>query len=195
MHGLIFRTLQVFIEDTYGDEKWRLIAERAALEHPDFEAMLYYDGDLLVGLLQACADVLDKLRESILEDVGIYLVSHPNCEALRRLLRFGGFDFIEFLHSLDELPERTRLAVADLDLPDLELRDEGNNQFTLQVTGAPDGFSDVLVGMLRAMADDYGALVLLDHSERRRHSDTITISVIETEYAAGREFALGGAPA
>ncbi len=62
----------------------------------------------------------------LLEDLGTYLVSHPNVQGLRRLLRFGGAGFIDFLHSLDELHDRARLAVPDLDLPQLELRDHGS---------------------------------------------------------------------
>ncbi|MDJ0821903.1 MAG: heme NO-binding domain-containing protein [Paracoccaceae bacterium] len=194
MHGLIFRTAQVFLQDTYGAEKWLAMVQRADLNITTFEAMLHYEADEYSALVSAAAEELKKPAEALLEDLGTYLVSHPNSEALRRLLRFGGVDFIEFLHSLDDLPDRAKLALSDLDLPDLELREFAPNNFGLQVTGDIPGFGHVVMGLLRAMADDYGVLALLDHEGAKGNSEMIVITVIETEYAQGRDFDLGAKP-
>jgi hypothetical protein len=51
----------------------------------------------------------------LLEDIGTYLVTDPALEPLRRLLRFGGDTFAEFLGSLEELPDRARLAMPQLE--------------------------------------------------------------------------------
>ena len=194
MHGLIFRTVQVFVQDTYGARTWQDLIRAAALDISEFEAMLHYDSATFDLVLDGAEEVLAKPRETILEDVGTYLTSHPNREGLRRLLRFGGEDFFEFLYSLNDLPDRARLAVSDLELPDLELRDFGGGRFCLQVTGRHEGFSWVLMGMLRAMADDYGTLVLLDHHGMARSRAVIDVVVVKQEYAKGREFDLGALP-
>ncbi len=81
----------------------------ARLEVDEFEAMLHYEDALTERLLDAVAAEIGVPREAVLEDIGTYLVSNPNVEALRRLLRFGGENFVEFLHSLDELPDRRGL--------------------------------------------------------------------------------------
>jgi hypothetical protein len=190
MHGLILRTFEVFVEDTYGPVVWSDIAQMAGLEEPVFEAMLNYEPLIYSVLIEASEGQLNKPAEAIWEDVGTYLVSHPNSEGLRRLLRFGGVDFIEFLHSLDDLPDRTRLAVADLALPDLELTDQGQNQFRLRVGEGLPGFGYVMMGILRAMADDYGALALLDTEGGHRGEQIVQITVIETAFSEGREFEL-----
>ena len=194
MHGLIFRTVQVFLQDTYGARTWQDVVRAAALDLTEFEAMLHYDDWLLDEVLEGAASVLGKSRAAILEDVGTYLISHPNREGLRRLLRFGGEDFTEFLYSLNDLPDRARLAVSDLDLPDLELRDFGNGRFCLQVAGPYEGFSWVLMGVLRAMADDYGTLAMLDHHGMARARAMIDVVIVQQEYARGRNFELGAMP-
>ena len=109
------------------------------------------------------------------------------------MLRFGGEDFVEFLHSLDDLPDRARLAVADLDLPQLELREHASDRFSLTVSARIDGFGHVMIGMLRTLADDYGALVLLDHRGGQRGFEVVDITLIEAGYASGRAFDLGAA--
>ncbi|WP_346346560.1 heme NO-binding domain-containing protein [Thetidibacter halocola] len=180
------------MQDTYGSETWQVIAARANIDPPEFEAMLHYDPACLPAVLSTAKAVLNKPVESLLEDVGIYLISHPNCERLRRLMRFGGVDFIDFLHSLEDLPERTRLAVSDLTLPELELRKHRDGTFELRLCSPVPGYGHVMVGVLRAMADDYGALALLDHTGRIGDFETISIAVVETDYSEGRRFDLVG---
>ncbi len=118
-------------------------------------------------------------------------MSHPNVEALRRLLRFGGVNFVEFLHSLDDLPERARLAVNDLTIPGLELEEHSPEKFSLRCSYDYPGFGHVIIGVLRTMADDYGALVFLEHSGMKDGVEIIDVTLIETAFASGREFDLG----
>jgi hypothetical protein len=191
MHGLINRALQTFVCQTYGDNRWRGIAEAAGLGFTEFEAMLTYEDDLTANVLNAiCAD-LGRPQAEVLEDFGTYLVSNPHVEALRRLLRFGGVTYVEFLHSLDDLPDRTQLAVADLILPRLELREYIAGQFKLTCGPGLPGFGRIMMGVLRTMADDYGALVLLDYEGMHNEAEVITITLIETAFAQGRSFELG----
>ena len=190
MHGLINRAIERFVRDTYGRDIWGLVTARAELDFSEFESMLSYDDELTDRVLATIEVVLDKPREDVLEDIGTYLVSHPKVEALRRLLRFGGVDFTDFLHSLDDLPDRARLAVPDLDVPDLELREHGALQYSLICTSARAGYGHVVIGLLRAMADDYGALVMLEHKGNRDGAEIIEVSLLTMEHATGREFDL-----
>ncbi len=191
MHGLINRSIQCFLRDTYGQQVWDKVASRADLGPEGFEAMLSYEADLTEAVIDAATDELGKPRDALLEDLGTYLVSHPNVEALRRLLRFGGTTFEEFLHSLDELHDRARLAVPDLEMPQLELRDHGATAYTLLVHHSHPGFGHAMVGVLRAMADDYGALVLLEWQGRRNETESIAIQLLAAGFTEGRAFELG----
>jgi hypothetical protein len=191
MHGLINRAIQCFVTDSYGADKWVEATRLADLNFVEFEAMLIYDDDITPRVLDAVSKVLARPREDVMEDIGTYLVSHPNVEALRRLLRFGGVTFVEFLHSLDDLPDRARLAVSDLRLPRIELRDHAPAHFSLVCDSPLAGYGHVMMGILRAMADDYGVLALLEHQGSGRGVETISISLIETEFAEGRVFDLG----
>ncbi len=190
MHGLINRSIQCFLRDTYGENIWREIALGADLGFDSFEALLRYDVAQTEAVLRAASRTLSKSRDVVLEDVGTYLVSNPNVQALRRLLRFGGESFVDFLHSLDQLHERAKLAVPDLRLPVLQLRDHSLTNFTITVDHKDPGFGFVLVGVLRAMADDYGALALIEYQGRKDRYETIGIELLETRFSEGRDFAL-----
>ena len=121
MHGLALRAIQLYVNDCHGTSKWSALLKDAGFEFDEFEAMMDYEDEVAHRTLAALSTVLQRPLAEILEDIGTYLVSNPNVEALRRLLRFGGVTFVEFLHSLDDLPDRARLAVSDLHLPKIEL--------------------------------------------------------------------------
>lgn len=190
MHGLINRAVQAFVVDSYGQGIWDQIVRRSDLGITGFEPMLIYDDHVTPTLIEATCAVLCRPAPDVMEDLGTYLVSHPNTEAVRRLMRFGGVTFTDFLHSLDDLPDRARLAVPNLDLPWIEVRDEADGTYCLYCEDRLPGFGHVLVGILRTMADDYGALALLEHSDGEGATERIAVTVIESDFSEGRSFSL-----
>lgn len=193
MHGLVNKSFQCFVRDTYGPAVWSAVARKAQLGFDAFEAMLKYDPALTDRVIDAAATVLKRPREALLEDLGTFLVCNPSVESLRRLLRFGGVTFVDFLHSLDDLPDRGRLALPHLNLPVLELTDHGPGAFALRCASPIAGGVHVMAGLLRAMADDYGALVLLDiraGGAEGPAGDVIAIQLLDPGFAAGRPFDL-----
>jgi len=191
MHGLVNKAIELFVIDSYGAEKWDAVVRSADAPVASFEPMKLYDDDVTARLIDAACTVMGHTRPDVLEDLGTYLVSHPHMETIRRLLRFGGVTLVEFLHSLDDLPDRARMAMPDLDLPRIELQEWSTTDFALICEAPVDGFGHVMIGILRALADDYGALALLDHQGRAGHVETIAITLIETDFAEGRAFDLG----
>ena len=196
MHGLVNRSIKRFIVDSYGVEIWGEICREADLGFDNFEAMLTYDSALTNAVLAAGCRRLKRKRANLLEDMGTYMVSHPDLVPLRRLLRFGGDTFVEFLHSLDDLHDRAALALPDLDFPQLELCEHALNSYSLIYRWRQHGFGTLVLGVMRAMADDYGVLALLGHSSTLGEFgdvDTISISLVDTQFAEGRGFELGAA--
>ncbi|MFN3955251.1 MAG: heme NO-binding domain-containing protein [Pararhodobacter sp.] len=211
MHGLINKAIKSFLCDSFGDALWHDVALKsgvAAELGPDgFEAMQIYDGWMTDAMIAAAAAQLDRPRDSLLEDMGTYLISHERMEPLRRLLRFGGVSFTDFLYSLEDLRGRTQLAVAELAMPDLTLDEEGQGRFVLTCHACPAGFGHVMVGILRALADDYGALAVLEHrgchrsgadTDRRARRDpdeVIAVDVYDPAFHSGRQFHLAATEA
>ncbi len=194
MHGLINRSIERFTRDTYGHDVWNNVAQRLGPGLTEFEPMLSYEDGLTDHLMAEIGCELGKSPNDVLEDIGTYLVSHPNFEALRRLLRFSGVTFSDFLHSLDDLPARAQMAVNELTLPRLELREFTTERFCLTVHSEEvgmKGFGHVIMGVLRAMADDYGALAVLEHKGGSEGREVIEVRVLETSFASGRTFELG----
>ncbi|MEJ1990605.1 MAG: heme NO-binding domain-containing protein [Maritimibacter sp.] len=190
MNGLIYRSFENFLRNTYGAELWLRTMEELDEGIESFEPMFEYDATLIQRITLIASEFLDKPREVLLEDFGTYLVAHPSSERVRRLLRFGGVDYKDFLDSLEDLRGRAHLAVPDLELPEVRLEELGKGEFELHCQGADDGAGHVYVGLLRALADDYGALVLIDFDGRHNGVDQISVRLLESDYSEGRGFAL-----
>ncbi|MHA6326838.1 heme NO-binding domain-containing protein [Roseivivax sp. CAU 1753] len=190
MHGLINATLQFFVEDNYGTDRWAAVVRAAGLKTAIFETMLSYDDAMTVDIVAAISNAFGRSPESVLEDVGNYLMAHPKRQALRRLLRFSGRDFRDFLYALDDLPDRVRLAVPDLTLPAIACTDLGDDCFTITCRSPFPGAGCVLMGVLRAMADDYGALVTLEHHPGVDGCDRFDVTLVQEAFTPGRDFDL-----
>lgn len=184
MDALLLRSLQNYVLETFGPAKWQevcLIADHPSLT---FEPMLRYEPGLADRVADMVSRVLGRPVEAMWEDVGTYLVTNPDREGIRRLLRFGGVSFSDFLHSLEELPARAKLALPDLDPPEVLLDEIGPDRFELRCRSHIRGIQRVVIGVVTAMADDYGALCLIDTGVE----DCITIRVLDSRHARARAF-------
>jgi hypothetical protein len=186
MDALLLRSLQGYLRDTFGLSAWQAICRRAGMTVQTFEPMLRYDPGTADRVAQNAADVLGRPVETVWEDMGTYLVTNPGHEGVRRLLRFGGVGFGDFLHSLEEMPGRARLALPDLDLPDITLQETGTDRFEIRCRSNVRGMARALVGMLTAMADDYGALCLIEPADDGR----IGVRILDRRHGTARHFDL-----
>lgn len=186
MDALLLRSVQDYVLDTFGQTPWQEICAAADQTSQTFEPMLRYPPGLADRIADIAAGVLGRPVEAIWEDIGTYLVTNPDREGVRRLLRFGGVSFGDFLHSLEELPGRARLALPDLDPPEITLDEVGPDRFELRCRSHLRGVQRVLTGMVTAMADDYGTLCLID----TRADDVIAISILDRRHAKARAFDL-----
>lgn len=193
MHGLINRSLQSYLRNTFGAEFWSAVAAEAGIDAEGFEPILIYDDDLTCRIVDIAATQLGRRRAELLEDLGTYLVSAQEGGSLRRLLRFSGVTFLDFLRSVDHLPGWGRLALPDLDLPRLALEEVGPGRFRLTCWFHLPGSGHLATGILRAMADEYGALALLEEVEDLpQGGERIEITVPHWSHTPGRRFDLAG---
>lgn len=192
MHELITRSIECFLRDTYGEAFWAACLDESGATRAAAVGLSLTDEAGTRSLIQNAAERLKISTDALLEDLGTYLVSHGNSQRVRRLLRFSGETFEDFLYSLDDLPDRVRLAVGDLILPNLEFWEEKQGKYRIVVEPALHGFASVLLGGLRAMADDYGALVLLELEDEAGPDERacIQVAVLDGAFAEGNDFNL-----
>lgn len=191
MHGMVNRALQGFLTTTYGEDVWAEVRSQAGLTFDDFEAMLHYPDAMTSACFHAVAHVLHKDLGALLEDFGIWLVTDRHLEPLRRLLRFSGTHFEDFLYALEDLDERGRLVLPDLDLPEITVTRADGGRFLIDAAWPLPGAGAILTGCLRAMADDYGTLAFVSlGSIAENGTERLDIQLFDVAFSKGRRFEL-----
>ena len=183
MHGLINRSLECFVRDSYGDAVWRGIAADIALPAERFEPFRHYPDELAAKVISTAAARLAKPEGELLEDFGAWLA---RTEPTRRLLRFSGSDFTDFIIALEELSGRVAMILPELQMPRIAVEPSlDGRQFAVSVLHAMPQWRSVLAGVIRAMSDDYGALALIVDE-----GHGISVDVSDAAFAEARDFVL-----
>lgn len=162
----------------------RELVSRAIERFLQSESAYAVESDLMPPeeMLRDAARNLTKPMDELIEDLGAWLVRQNE---IWRLLRFCGSDFLDFLLRLDELPERMRLVTDDIAVPEITLSRSENGLVWVTLGGGSPRWAALFSGLLRAMADDYGALCVIT-----RNDDGICIDVSDLDFAKARTFRL-----
>lgn len=182
MHGLINRTIEGFVRSAYGPETWEGIARTAGVDPEGFLTWSPTPDKVTEAVLIATARSLGKSPGECLEDIGGWLTRQ---EEIRRLLRFSGADFREFLESLRELTGRIALILPEMEIPPLSVTRESCGAYRIRPKGHLPGLIRVAAGVIRGMADDYGALALIAAQKGQ-----VTVNIALHDFTDQRHFTL-----
>ncbi|WP_199261327.1 heme NO-binding domain-containing protein [Paracoccus binzhouensis] len=182
MHGLVNRSVEAFTRATYGEDLWKRVLLRTRADPNIFLTWSDCPNRVTYSLVVAAARLVGKSMNEYLEDIGSWLTRQ---EQIRRLLRFSGGNYRDFLESLQDLPDRIRLVIPDLLMPDLCVVLDSADCYRIAASHHQPGFLQIIAGVLRGMADDYGSLAIIFASRNR-----ITARVAQSEYAMKRHFSL-----
>lgn len=182
MHGLVNRSIEGFLRSSYGQETWTAIADAAGVDPEGFLTWSPSPDKVTDSVLFTAARMLGKSAGECLEDMGAWLTRQ---EEIRRLLRFSGPDYREFLESLRELPGRVGLVIPDLEIPALSVTHEGEGYYCIRPKAHHPRLMQVTAGIIRGMADDYGALALI-----AAQRDRVTVEIALHDFAHRRRFSL-----
>ena len=158
MLGLINKGLEDFIIELRGQAEWARICSELGFEESRFEALINYPPDVTDKLLDACAHALNLEKRELLDDFGTFITVGERGEVLRKFLRIGGANYRSFLFSLPRLMQILRASIPGFQWPHLKLHHVSACQFELYESDF-ELINLVFLGILRAMADEYKALI------------------------------------
>ena len=188
MHGLVISAVRRFVIVAYGKSVWNRVLVSSGVSRDRFQSVLPYDAAVLETLICSVQRELCVPLAAIMEDIGISIVTQWT--GIRRLLRYGGATFHDFLHSLDDLPDRARLAMPELVIPEMRLDEAADGVLALSFVSPVPEYGHVVTGLLRAMADDYGALVTIRPIEGDGTCEVLSIQVHDATFTQGNRFDL-----
>lgn len=150
MNWLVRHSIESYIRQNHGRQF--LDSAHSAMEADcHFSSFSARDG---IALISKAAHLLGKPETEIFGDFGEWIA---RIEPVRNALRVMGRDFSEFLTNLGMLPDCVSLVLSEAAIPQLRVHGAGGKAVSVELPPGRDGWSDLLAGMLRVMAKDYGA--------------------------------------
>ncbi|MEO0860820.1 MAG: heme NO-binding domain-containing protein [Pseudomonadota bacterium] len=192
---MICKALEGYVRTTHGDGIWDQACRDAGIKTRSFETVHEYPDEKFDRVLMSVAGTLGRRIAVLMEDMGMWVVTHPPLAPVRRLFRFSGETFSAFMVSLDEINDRAQMALPGLELPIYRVRSDEPGAYVVRSTWVSEGGGPLLCGVLQALADEYGALVLLEVLSSQRidgiwHDET-QVQVVQEDFQAPSSFQLG----
>uniref|UniRef100_A0AAV2MES5 Heme NO-binding domain-containing protein n=1 Tax=Knipowitschia caucasica TaxID=637954 RepID=A0AAV2MES5_KNICA len=87
MYGLYLEAVNDYINESYGEDVWRLIENRAEIPHLKFVRHQMYNDNLILRLAKAAGEVLGKTHDELMYAFGVYMVKRIGNYGYERILK------------------------------------------------------------------------------------------------------------
>lgn len=182
MNGLINRSFELFVREGHGDRVWERLARQAKVDPRGFLLLQHFPDSMTHALFAEAAKIFRKPADELAEDLGGWLTRR---EPIRRLLRFSGRDFPEFIESVSEFPDRASMLIKSLKIPRIQVMAHSRSLYHVEIDSDTGILTMLMAGVLRGMADDYGALAVI-----QIEGAVLRVDIALSEYCVTRPFAL-----
>ena len=150
MYGMLLESVQHFILEHYGEQKWREIMKRVDCPSLVFTTHKRYQDCLMLNLASACALVLgDRTQAEYLDYFGTCFVAFFSHYGYDKIVRLSGRYYRDFLHGIDNLHETMRFTFPKMLSPTFYVESETKSGCLLHYVSLRKGFSYYVIGQLR----------------------------------------------
>ncbi|XP_041098969.1 soluble guanylate cyclase 88E-like [Polyodon spathula] len=148
MYGLYLEAVNDYINESYGEDVWRLIEARAEIPHLKFVRHQMYNDNLILRLAKAAGEVLGKTHDELMYAFGVYMVKRIGNYGFERILKVLGRNVRDFINELDNLHEYFRFSFPKVQPPSFCVEEECETSLTLHYRSTRKGFTQFVKGQL-----------------------------------------------
>ena len=156
MYGLLLDSIQKFLCEKYGQQRWEKIRRRANLKHMWFVTHEIYGEEVLLDLVKSASIELEEDSNTVMRMFGEYFARNIGHYGYARLLRVLGRDLRDFLNGLDDLHEYLRFSYPNMSPPSFFCEGETEHGLVLHYTSKRSGFLQYVIGQLTTVGRIYG---------------------------------------
>ena len=155
MYGMVNQAIKGLIVERQGEEVWRVVVERAGVEHHAFQELDDYDDTLTYALVGSASEILGTSADELLFEFGRYWVLYTGSHLWSYLFDLAGNDFLSFLDGLDDLHDRVQTMMPDSRMPQFTLVRAGDH-VRLEYRSDRVGLAPMVRGLLDGLQEHFG---------------------------------------
>ena len=165
MYGLVNGALQELPTHRFGEQEWRVIADRAGVGDEVFMALEGYDDAITYRLVASACEVTGLEPEKLLIEFGEHWILTTARTRYPTLLRAAGLR--EFLLNLPNFHARFALTFDHLAPPTFSCSEVEDGSVRVEYRSHRVGLQPFVVGLLRGLAEHFQTSASVEHIARR----------------------------
>ncbi|XP_069762917.1 soluble guanylate cyclase 88E-like isoform X1 [Narcine bancroftii] len=155
MYGLLCESLHDFIKESYGDDVWKLVRERADVRLHSFVTHEVYSESVIPRIAMAASGVTGTPYSELMNSWGIYFLGFVGKYGYDRILKVLGRHVRDFVNGLDNLHEYLRFSYPKVQPPTFFCQEESATGVTLHYRSKRRGYLHYAMGQLRQMGKQF----------------------------------------
>lgn len=175
MYGLVNRSIEGLITRDFGEDRWQAVRARAGLGAEPFVAMRAYDDSVTYALVGAASEELGLPAATLLEAFGEYWTVHVAHASYGDMLRHYGDTVAEFVGNLDAMHVQVATSMPELVPPSFQVDEGEDGVLVVEYRSKRAGLAPMVAGLLRGVAQIYGASYTVSLVRSRESDDEADI--------------------
>ncbi|KAF1384622.1 hypothetical protein PFLUV_G00122120 [Perca fluviatilis] len=155
MYGLLCESLHDFIKESYGDDVWKLVRERADVRLHSFVTHQVYSESVIPRIAKAASGVTGTPYNELMNSWGVYFLGFVGKYGYDRILKVLGRHVRDFVNGLDNLHEYLRFSYPKVQPPTFFCQEESATGVTLHYRSKRKGYLHYAMGQLRQMGKQF----------------------------------------
>ncbi|XP_005992460.1 soluble guanylate cyclase 88E-like [Latimeria chalumnae] len=155
MYGLLCESLHDFIKESYGDDVWKLVRERADVRLHSFVTHQVYSESVIPQIAKAASGVTGTPYNELMNSWGVYFLGFVGKYGYDRILKVLGRHVRDFINGLDNLHEYLRFSYPKVQPPTFFCQEESATGVTLHYRSKRKGYLHYAMGQLRQMGKQF----------------------------------------
>ncbi|XP_033948239.1 soluble guanylate cyclase 88E-like isoform X2 [Pseudochaenichthys georgianus] len=155
MYGLLCESLHDFIKESYGDDVWKLVREKADVRLHSFVTHQVYSESVIPRIAMAASGVTGTPYNELMNSWGVYFLGFVGKYGYDRILKVLGRHVRDFVNGLDNLHEYLRFSYPKVQPPTFFCQEESATGVTLHYRSKRKGYLHYAMGQLRQMGKQF----------------------------------------
>ncbi|XP_063724279.1 soluble guanylate cyclase 88E-like, partial [Symsagittifera roscoffensis] len=177
MYGLLLSSFADAIKETFGEEAWKQIREKAGVQYASFITHQVYSETLQPRLVNASTGILKQSADDVLMYQGTKFVEFCIKVGYDKFMRLLGRTISDFFNGLDNLHEYFRQYYPEMKRVSFIVSEESRNGLILHYRSKRKGYKMYVKGQILAVAKNlFNCEVKIEVKEERLMDETTFVA-------------------
>ncbi|EDW85118.1 uncharacterized protein Dwil_GK14486 [Drosophila willistoni] len=158
MYGMLYESVQHYIQEKYGMETWKKICKIVDCKHNSFKTHQIYPDKLMPDFAAALAACTGETFDFCMNFFGHCFVRFFSNFGYDKMIRSTGRYFCDFLQSIDNIHLQMKFTYPKMKSPSMQMTAVDDNGAVLLYRSGRTGMSKYLIGQMTEVAREFYGL-------------------------------------